>query len=261
MSECPQCGFQLLEQGEECPGCGRRPSPPPQVWETSWSLVYRYFQNVWAILTRPATFFREIPFRKGLTGPLCFALTTHWIGSALGFIWHLMLGGSVHRFFQGLFRSMENGYDVDSPARTAQLSQIRDQILEWFFGVGPVLLDPFFTLVSILVTSLFVFAGARILVAPSKKGHPDEISFESAVRIVCFGMTPSLLNSFPILGGFIASLYTLIVTVIGTKETYRVNTGRALIIALFPKLLFLGILLGGLLSIIMVIVKFMTSFI
>ena len=44
-------------------------------------------------------------------------------------------------------------------------------------------------------------------------------------------------------------------TVIGAREVYRVRTGRAIIIALFPKLLVIGVVATALLALIAVFVK------
>ncbi|MEK6578982.1 MAG: hypothetical protein AABZ55_07125, partial [Bdellovibrionota bacterium] len=69
-----------------------------------------------------------------------------------------------------------------------------------------------------------------------------------AARIVCYATTPSLFYAIPLLGGFTASLCTLILTIIGAKEVYRVGAGRALVIALFSKVV-LGTSIVGVFSI------------
>jgi len=137
--------------------------------------------------------------------------------------------------------------------------EMRDRILHWIWGAGSVIADPFFTLASILFTSLFVFAGARILVTPGKNGAPQQITYESALRIICFGMSPAILAVLPIAGPVVAGICVAIVTVIGAREVYRISYGRAVIVALFPKILFLGILLLGLLFVAVVVFKIFAS--
>lgn len=266
MSECPHCGLHIPEnlptepRPEFCPHCGLKLiQPKPQKLESGWGFVTRYFQDVGMILTRPSQFFRSLPLQNGLSGPLCFALVTHWVGAALGFLGNSMLGGVFQTWIQSFSRMSSQTTEVDLPSRSEHWDLIRERLLDWFFGVGPVIADPFITLVTVLFTALFVFVGARLLVTPGKDNHPVEITYESAVRLICYGLTPSLLNAIPWFGGFISSLGILIVTVIGAREIYRVRTGRAVLIALFPKLLFLGIILIGVLTFTVVIIKVVTS--
>jgi hypothetical protein len=265
MIECPRCGFKLSDAGptlpplEVCPSCGQELVQQPQVIQTSLSLIQSYFFTIWRILTRPSLFFKALPDSGGLSQPLCFALVTHWLGAALSFLWRSLIGGKVAHIFQSLFQVAGDVVEVDHPGRGAQFLQFRDRIFEWFLGAGPVLLDPFLTLFTILFTSFLVYLGARILVSPGKDHHPEEITYSSAVRIISYGMTPSLLAAIPLLGGFVASLCTLIVTVIGAREVYRISTGRAILIALFPKLLFLGIIVMGIFIFAFVVLKFLFS--
>jgi hypothetical protein len=266
MIECPQCGLHLPEKEPDqpqpvyCPNCGLKLIQPTQWQETGWGFIQRYFLDVWRILTQPSLFFRSLPLQDGLSGPLCFALVTHWVGSALGFLWRSLMGGAIQHWFQNLFRMSGEVIEVDLPSRSGHWNLVRERLLDWFFGVGPVIADPFITLISILFTSFLVFLGARLLITPGKEDHPKEISYESAVRLICFGMTPSILNAIPWFGGFLSSIGILIVTVIGAREIYRVRTGKALLIALFPKLLFLGIILIGVLAFTVVFIKLVASF-
>ena len=87
----------------------------------------------------------------------------------------------------------------------------------------------------------------------------QEITYESAVRVVCFGLTPAILAMLPLFGGFVSAICVVIVTVIGAREVYRTTTGRAVVIALFPKLLFLGVLGIGLFVLLLAAVKFFAS--
>jgi hypothetical protein len=228
-------------------------------------LIRNYFADVCEILAHPSRFFDRMPIRGGMSGPLGFALVTHWIGAAFGFIWNtLLIRGTPFHFLQSMIQMSSQisgtSMEIDSPGRSAQLDQIKDRILNWIFGAGPIVIDPFLTLFSILFTSFLVYLGARILVTPRKDGHPDEISFESALRIICYGMTPTILSVIPVMGTWIASLGVIIVTIIGAKRVYRIQTGRAIIVALFPKVLFFGIIGMGLLVFFLVIVKLFTLF-
>ena len=126
------------------------------------------------------------------------------------------------------------------------------------WGVGPVLLDPFISLFWIFLTSLLVFVGARLLVPT--KNNLQTVTFESSLQIVCFSMGSAIFTVIPWMGGLIYWVWCPILMIIGSKEIYKVSGRRAVLIALFPDLIFFGILLFGILFFAMEIIKFITSF-
>jgi hypothetical protein len=221
--------------------------------------VRRYFRDLFQIILHPARFFRRMPLEGGVSSPLAFALITHWLGTAVAFLWRAAFGGTLGRHLNALFDVAGDVAEVDHPGRAAAMMEVRDRILHWFWGAGSVIADPFLTLASILFTSLLVFVGARILVTPGKGGAPSPISYESALRLVCYGMSPAILAVIPLAGPAIAGLWTAVVTIVGAREIYRISTGRALVVALFPKLLFLGIMMTGFFLLAVVFLKVVAS--
>lgn len=268
MTECNRCGNSIPDSGLEslkptsCPHCGNalvRARPPGQA---AWNLIRNFFFDVWQIITEPTAFFRRMPTTGGYTGPLAFALICHWLGTSISYLWKLSIAQTVLEFTTHLFQIAGEVMEVDSPGRGTQFIEFRDKIVQWLMGAGPVVADPFFTLFAILFTSVLIYVGARILTpsySKENKSSYNAVTYESVVRIVCFGTTPAILAAIPIFGGFISSLCTLIVTVVGVREVYKVSTFRALIIALFPKLLFVGIIGMGLLAMVYTVVHFFIS--
>lgn len=223
-------------------------------------MIKNYFKKVWAIFTSPSDFFRGLATaEKGtpLAYPLAFALVTHWIGSALEYLWHLLVGGFFGSYLNQVIEIAGDVAEVDHPGRGAALTEMRDRVLSWFWGAGPVIADPFLTLIGVLFTSFFVFVGAKLLVPSGKRGV--SATFDSALRIVCYGMTPSLLAALPLFGTLLSMLCTALVTIVGAREVYRVSTPRAVGIALFPKLLFLGVLMAFAGLVFLLILKAVTS--
>jgi hypothetical protein len=249
---CARCGLEF--GGETCPNCGLRVS-----LRDERNPVKKYFDTLWRILTRPTDFFRSMPTRGGIAGPLAFALVTHWIGSAISFVWKAMLGGAIGQHFKSFQKMFQDVAEIDYPGRSAQVIEMQERVAHWMWGAGSVILDPFLTLFSILFTSLLVFIGARILVPTGHDGAPTEVSFESALRIVAFGMTPAILAALPLFGGVISYICVIVVTVIAAREVYRISTGRAIVVALFPKLLFLGIIALGVFFFFVMIFKLFAS--
>lgn len=252
MNSCRHCGTLIpVTQSVtpvECPTCGQPldiPAAPSERVETaalpveSENPVTAYLKTVWKILTTPTEFFSNLRLDGGVTGPLAFALVTHWIGSALEFLWKSVSGGLAVRYLQQILDQMagmmaNDGGDIDSLGRGAWIDQTKAVLQQWLWGAGSVIMDPFTTLFTLLVTAVFVYFGARLLVGP-------HVRYESALRIICYGMTPTLLRGVPLLGGLVAWIYVLVVTVIGVKQAYRVETGRAVVIAIFPKLVLLAL--------------------
>jgi hypothetical protein len=259
MSDCPHCGFNFGETEAErpltCPSCGKSQFSKPPKLESGLALIQNYFWQLWCILTHPSKFFRELPPSDDIARPLAFALVTHWLGAAFGYLWHLVIGGSLNGYLRDFLMRAGDSIQIDTPGRSEQLAHLRDQFMSWFLSAGSIVMDPFFTLVSILYTSFFVYIGARILVPPKVT-----VNYPSAMRIVCYGLSPAILAAIPGLGSLIAPFYTLIVTIIGAREVYRIGTARATIVALFPKLIFFGILFFGILLFAFSMIQLFMSF-
>ena len=212
-------------------------------------MIRNYFSLLWKIISRPTVFFRTLgadPTSFSLSFALSFAIITRWLGASMGFIWTQFIG-DVTALFES---SIPSGMPVLLPP------MFKERMAEWFLGVGPVILDPFLTLLSLLFTSLIIFAGARILITPGED-HPEKISYETVLKVLCFGTAPAIFAALPLFGAPLARFCTLIATVIGFKTVYRIGTGRALMVFLFPNLLFIGIIGVGLFAIAALVLQFL----
>lgn len=209
--------------------------------------ISRYLTTLRSVLTKPVDFFRSMPIEGGLGGPLAFALITHWIGSALSFMTGGALSSRMDRYVSGfrwVFQGI-SGDQIDRLSRSSNYQALQERLSNWMFSAGRVIVDPFLTLAFLLFTAAFVYLGARIFVTPSREGElsggPRAITFESAARVVAYASAPAILDAIPYAGGALASLLTLVFMVIGARETYRIGTGRAILVGLFPRLFFVGL--------------------
>jgi hypothetical protein len=247
--------------------------------ESSLSFVAAYFRDLKNVLLEPAVFFRSLPITGGLAVPLTFALVTHWLGSLINYFLSALTGEVGGHFFDRFMQfssqyssrySQMGGGDIDSFGRGGGMNQSLLQALgagekaaSWLWGASGILLDPFTTLVWLIFISFLVFVGARLLVKPTAAHlarFPNGVTFESAVRVVSFGMGPAIFTGLPYLGSFIAKLiYIPIVTIIGAREIYRVSNGRATAIALFPEILLWGIIGTGVIVLMAIFFKFATA--
>lgn len=215
-------------------------------------LTGRYLRTVGRILFQPGTFFSSMDRDGGLTLPLLFALVNHWLASALSFIWKAPLSEMLSRFARegaSIWSDFSSELStIDSPGRFAEegipvevWSGLRERLVPWLWGASSVLLDPILTLPSILGGTLLVFVAARVLM-----DSEEPIRFSSVLRVVCFASAATLWNVIPVAGALIAPIAVVTTTAIGLATSYGSGFGRALIVALFPKLAFIGALAGGL---------------
>jgi hypothetical protein len=250
---------------DEGPELGRRPAETETGYDEWGASAYRrpiaspnpvtqYFLTLKALLTQPTLFFRNLRRPVGMVAPLFFGIVTSWIGSALEYLWITGFG----RFFQSrlsdVMHALEKTSEIDSSGQTEALLAMRERFMNWMFGVGSVLVDPFKSCAKILFLSFFVWVAARIfgnLLAHDENGQPipeaemrERFSYESAVAIIGFSMAASLFKGVPILGGLIAGTFAAVIAIIGARETYKVGGGRATVIALFPYLLLWGAILA-----------------
>lgn len=208
-------------------------------------VIRQYFKALWEIHVHPARYFRRVPTQGGIQGVLAFALVTHWLASALQYLWTHALEGLLTQESSELFGVLGDVAEIDHPGRAQKLHELYEQVSHWLWGIGAVIIDPFKTLLLLFFTSFFVYIGARILVTPGSGGSPAEIRFETALKVVALGSSPVILSAIPGFGPALAIVGAIFVTVIAAKEMYRIDYGRAVAVALFPKLLFLGIIVSG----------------
>ncbi len=215
-------------------------------------LTGRYLRTVGRLLFHPSPFFSSMAREGGLTLPLLFALVNHWLASALAFVWKAPLSEMLSRFAKesaSLWSDFSSELStIDSPGRFAEegfaldaWSGIRELLIPWFWGASSVLLDPILTLPSLIGGALLVYVAARVLIDSE---HP--IRFSTILRILCFSSAATLWKVIPIAGALIAPIAVVTTTAIGLAASYGSGFGRALIVALFPKLAFIGVLAGGL---------------
>lgn len=209
--------------------------------------VVTYFITLKSILTQPTLFFRNLKRPTGLVAPLLFGIITNWIASALEYLWFTGLGKFFGSRLSDIFQALDKSSEIDSSGRTGALLAMREKVVDWMFGVGSVLVDPFKTCAQILFLSFFVWIGARIFAKISADAE-ERLSYESAVSVVGYSMAASLFKGVPIVGGLIAGVFIMMIAIIGARETYRVSSGRALVIALFPTLLFWGLIFAGVIA-------------
>jgi hypothetical protein len=229
------------------------------------SIIQTYFRDLRTLILHPKTFFRNNPVDEGLTRPLTFALVSHWIGAALRYLVSSAQGESRQMLVDRWMKMFGGQDQIQVLTRSSQWNTIRDQVSSWLWGIGSVITDPFSTLFWVLFSAAIIFVGARVLIGTMPVKTADgvtlqkEISYASAVQIVAYSMSVYVLAAVPFLGGLFFFLYSLYIATVGAREIYKVNTGRALAVALFPQLLVLAVILAVIVLFFAVIAKVMVS--
>jgi hypothetical protein len=223
---------------------------------TSPNPVTHYFRTLAAILTHPSRFFRDLPRPTGFVGPLFFGILTSWFGSALEYLWYSGFGHVFRNRWNDLLNALEKVPQIDSSGQFESALAMRQKVTDWVFGVGSVLIDPFKSCAWILFLSVFVWIAARLFADRDYVKSENRLGFETALSIVAFSQAASLFKGVPVLGGLISVLFAMVLGTIGAKQTYRVTTSRALVIVLFPSILFWGMLIAGVVAFFSAILMF-----
>jgi hypothetical protein len=144
---------------------------PPLKAESSFEFVSTYFRKLRDILLEPTLFFKNLSPTGGISGPLAFALVTHWLGTSVNYFLSAFLGDPDNHLYSRMvqFSSQYSGQfsgDIDSPGRANQhfmnMMGAGEKVLNWIWGASSILLDPFYTLFFLMLSAFFVFVGARI---------------------------------------------------------------------------------------------------
>lgn len=243
---CPNCGYGIGNAASSSAASSAR---------TASQFLGQFLSDLKSLLLQPHSFFKRMPRNAGLIQPLAFALIAHWIGRATGYLWNTITARSAEKMVSQWLSLLGQNDQIDALSRSAPWLSVKHQFFEWFWGMGSVITDPFTTLISLLMTSFFVFMGARIFVgsmsdAPTSAAFSADhqkrhsVTYESAVRIMAYGAVASIFMSLPFAGSLLSVAYGLYISVVGAKEVYQINTGRALVVVLFPKLLVFGMIAG-----------------
>jgi hypothetical protein len=249
---CPFCSQEIKESAVKCIHCGQwlepaspgGPSeaggpvyPPPHVrsdeehyeeekecpWEEreSYGTLNAYFQTASKCILTPTSFFSKLPTSKGYFNPILFAAMTLPIAVVLIYLWSLLFRGMHLTGLIGLVFAAS------------------------FMFVAAIIFVPIGLAIwsGILHLCLHLVGGARE-------------GYQATFRVASYSSVAGLFNVIPFVGN-VASLYGLVLTVIGLRETHKTTTGKALGAVVIPVGVFLMI---GLIVVVMGLAKLGSSF-
>lgn len=260
-ARCAQCGLKVESTSATCPNCGGELAASAPA-TASRNLIVGYFQTLLEALTRPVTFFGKLPLRGGLARPFAFALVTHWLGEAGSLLWQQSFGSVAQDFWKRVLKyaSEDTPYGSSSAIPWSRLVPEQNFFDQWFWTTGAVVADPFFSLLKLSGMAAIYFLGARILVTPGRAGAPSEITYESTARILAYAWAGTILMALPFVGSGLATFVVLVLFILGVRSAFRVSTGRAIAIGLFPMIVSWLMLLLMFAVVFLLIGKFLMPF-
>ncbi len=214
--------------------------------------------DVAALVVRDTSFAAHAPLQQAL----CFGLITHWLSSGVVFL-SQGLGEMIFpppSGFAALLHPGQGGrgswlghwpgslgsaalkqmlaFLVD-PAPPWRQPNLAHSVLNWFFSLSGLALDPFTELLSLTVQATFLVLAAGFLLprGPTHTlptGRPALSRFSLALITLSYAQSFSFLR---VLGAWGNSLGLLLATSYGVRALFQTSLLRALLAALFPHFL------------------------
>ena len=210
-----------------------------------------YFRITWEILFSPARFFENARLEGGVFFPVLYALSLHGIAAWGSYTWKQALNIPLHKYLADLGLIIQDAHEMGFPEGREERGQVfwetllklKQSALTWFWQSSSIWLAPLKALASLGWATLILYIGALLLLP---RAHRPLVSWRGSLRLASFTTVPVLWGLIPVVGPLIHHTMAFATTWISLKNTYKISDLRAGLIALFPLLLFLGILFLGL---------------
>ena len=231
---CPFCGEFFMPEGAAAGDAGGGVGINLPAWEDPavafpMNLVETWRRSVF----EPGAFFTNGPFDRAAVRPILYYLLMAVLGALLSLTWGTVLPTTQPGLMETLAEIM-NAPLPDAPGATGATTRLAD-----FF------LTPFWAVLYLIVTTLLLHVFVLVL-APQRR------SLTATVRTICYAAGPGLFAIVPLVGGLVAGVWGVVLTVIGLREAHRTTTGRAFTIWLLSAALPLAFLMLG---VVLVIVR------
>ncbi len=216
---CPHCGERFdFTRDLDRAGTKRRGRIPPP-WERRPELGLRkgIFQTAKEVAFSPRAFFRHTAAEGGVREPLAFGILFGSIGLMLELFWHFLTG-------EGSLSSI-------------QLRFIGDYGTSLVF-LATAILCPLAATIMICLTSLVVHLLLTVI-GGARNG------FEATFRAVSYSQATQFWALIPYVGGLIASLWLVVVQIIGIREIHEISYTRVFIAFLVPVALIVAVLMAA----------------
>jgi hypothetical protein len=192
--------------------------PPPETtpvipWEDpNRSFFDGLFETVKLLALNPSEAFRRMPVTGGIGRPLFFAIAVGWVSIAVAVFWNVL--------FQGMWMPF-----MDSMDDVAGMGAMYGITIGW--ALVMIVIAPLFIIIGVFVAAAILHLMLMIVGGASS-------GFEATVRVVCYTYTAQLAGMVPFCGGLIATVWSVVLYVMGFSVAHRTTQGKALIAVLLP---------------------------
>lgn len=228
---CPLCKSEFKAAGGGvfvCPACHERvrigPSEGTAIDRESRG---KWVDAGWAVvkmsIVDPVGHFDRVGAGSGWLRPWLFALVI----SAIVFT----IAAAYQLGFQMLAASVEVAAEIANP-----LAMISVPFSAVFLVSFAIIGVPVGTTIALILQAAVYHLCLMILGAARR-------SLVDSFRVVCYSVGPQLFQIVPILGGFVAWMWQLVLQIIGMKVVHRTSYGRSTVAVLLPMLLCCGVIL------------------
>ncbi len=201
------------------------PPPPPEdppaaargnIWERRNELgfVDGLVGGVKSFITAPGDAFSQTLKSGDLGSPLLYAILISFATAVVGQLWAMFFGTSMLAFL---------------PSETREL-------LPFWLGaqgtglvVGLVVI-PIFTVVWVFLWGAIMHVILMLVGGSEAAGA----SFETTLRVVAYSSTGNVAKLVPVIGDVIATLWTIVLAVIGLTRMHGMSEGKAVVVVLLP---------------------------
>ncbi len=186
------------------------------MWEDMENLGFfkAFFGTIWEVLFHPSLFFSRMPVERGLGYPLIFALVMGVLGGMFGLLYQFVM-----MFIFGGFSESEGFGGFSVPML-----------------IGSAIGLPIITVIGVFIASGILHV-CLMIVRGNRKG------FEATFRVIAYAMSTQVFGIIPILGGMIGGIWSLVVEIIGLRESHGISTGRAAFAMFLPVLVILALVI------------------
>lgn len=190
--------------------------PPEEAQYCPWEDMEKvgFFQafltTLREVLLSPSRFYRRMPTNRGLSNPLIFALILGVLGGVLGLAWQ--------------------------QAFVPQFEQFPGTAAPYLVGITIAL--PLIVLLALFVGSAIVHL-CLMLVGGNRRG------FEATFRVIAYSWSTQIFALVPLIGSFIIPIYSLVIEIIGLRESHGISTGRAALAIFLPFIVVIALLVIG----------------
>ncbi|MDX1643938.1 MAG: YIP1 family protein [Thermoanaerobaculia bacterium] len=195
--------------------------PPPSgptgnAWERRGTLgfVQGLIEAAKGFVVAPGATFAETRRSGDLASPLLFAVLLNTVAALIGQIWAMLIGTS---FLSMLPAEMREGLGMMMVSSGAGL-------------IVSVVVVPIVTVIGVFIGSAILHL-MLLLVGGTES---STAGFEGSLRVVCYSGVGQLGRIVPVLGGLIATVWTVVLLVIGLTRLHGTSEGKAIAAVLLP---------------------------